>query len=208
MGSSNWTALTPDEAADLQECVEAVQEVEAELKEDYDDHEIGPDDPWPWSAHSHGVKVSHEVCATCDARCCSVFEVCVYPRDNLWRFRGLLRNDLREPHRWHYDTYMYLKHFDDGDCVFLRDNKCSIYATRPITCQAWFCGRGTENDEGWRTLSDPNNGSFHSMREELNQLRREWRAKEDAEAQKAQEAELQEQEVDDTRTLRARWRAE
>jgi Fe-S-cluster containining protein len=231
--------ITPDEMVELQECIKAVQEVEAEepelverlktiVESDFDDHEIGPDDRWPHSAFSHDNKTSHEVCATCDARCCRVFEVCVYPRDRLWRFRGLIRNASMAPEPgeketpnlasgfgvFRPNTYTYLKHFDDGDCPFLKGCRCSIYATRPITCQAWFCGRGTEDDAGWRILSDPKDNQrpdggrrFHSMRKEYDKLREEWRAQEDKEAEEEAEG-LQEQKTDQARALRTLWRAE
>jgi Fe-S-cluster containining protein len=32
-----------------------------------------------------------------------------------------------------------LEQKEDGSCVYLKDNKCSIHATRPKVCRAFFC---------------------------------------------------------------------
>ncbi|MFC1649068.1 YkgJ family cysteine cluster protein [Nanoarchaeota archaeon] len=32
-----------------------------------------------------------------------------------------------------------LKKKEDGSCVYLKDNMCSIHATRPQSCRAFFC---------------------------------------------------------------------
>jgi len=41
----------------------------------------------------------------------------------------------------------------DGSCIHARrDGMCSVYAKRPHACKAWFCGRGTWDDIGWRHL--------------------------------------------------------
>ena len=45
----------------------------------------------------------------------------------------------------------------EGDCVYLKDNRCSIYETRPKACREWHCspqgGLGdseiTKREQGW-----------------------------------------------------------
>jgi Fe-S-cluster containining protein len=48
----------------------------------------------------------------------------------------------------------YLKKDRTGACVYFdrETNGCGIYLQRPLACKAWFCGRGTKNDEVWLTL--------------------------------------------------------
>jgi Fe-S-cluster containining protein len=32
-----------------------------------------------------------------------------------------------------------LRQNDDGSCIYLKDNKCSIHSTRPESCRKFFC---------------------------------------------------------------------
>lgn len=48
----------------------------------------------------------------------------------------------------------HLQRTKSGDCVYLIDGQCSIYATRPITCQNWRCdedSRFPELVDSWLT---------------------------------------------------------
>jgi Fe-S-cluster containining protein len=42
-----------------------------------------------------------------------------------------------------------------GACIYFNSNTntCSIYNRRPLSCRAWFCGRGTDRDGAWRNLN-------------------------------------------------------
>lgn len=50
-----------------------------------------------------------------------------------------------------------LKQTPEGDCIYLKDSKCSIYSRRPKDCVAWHCSPGgnpgdesiTKRAQGW-----------------------------------------------------------
>lgn len=78
------------------------------------------------------VLVSKVICGDC-SECCS----------------GPNRNGVRlnpqwgdEVQRYRYETRfdgVYLKQRDDGTCVYLESNGCSIYPVRPALCRVYDC---------------------------------------------------------------------
>ncbi len=86
-------------------------------------------------------------CECCGA-CCSGAdnEVIVTPDeiDVLVRVTGLLLDDIAEPYpEWfeeHGERFTFswiLKRGADGNCRFLRDKKCTVYANRPDICRTY-----------------------------------------------------------------------
>ncbi len=42
----------------------------------------------------------------------------------------------------------FLKQKEDGSCVYLNDNKCSIHQTRPQVCKEFFCSSKKKRFQG------------------------------------------------------------
>jgi Fe-S-cluster containining protein len=42
-----------------------------------------------------------------------------------------------------------LKHKEDGECIYLKENKCSVYNIRPSACREFFC---TSKQKKFRTM--------------------------------------------------------
>ena len=57
---------------------------------------------------------------------------------------------------WHRGEASILKKDRAGACVYFdrKTNGCGIYERRPLSCRAWFCGRGTKNNNIWKTLKE------------------------------------------------------
>jgi Fe-S-cluster containining protein len=57
---------------------------------------------------------------------------------------------------WHRGEAPILKKDRAGACVYFdrKTNGCGIYKRRPLSCRAWFCGRGTKNNNIWKTLKE------------------------------------------------------
>lgn len=89
-------------------------------------------------------------CAGCNA-CCRGHQIVVVSADMGDRMtdypvEGLVKKFYGEV------GHMVLRTQDNGDCFFLRDSKCTIYATRPNGCRRFDCRRRMAlGDEG--TLS-------------------------------------------------------
>lgn len=48
----------------------------------------------------------------------------------------------------------FLDKNDDGSCIYLKDNSCSIHAKRPQVCRAFFCdSKDKEFDEMHRLIA-------------------------------------------------------
>lgn len=46
-----------------------------------------------------------------------------------------------------YKGQLVLQSTPNGDCVYLKDNRCSIYETRPENCRNWHCSpKGHEDN--------------------------------------------------------------
>lgn len=65
-------------------------------------------------------------CSRCNAPCCRIFWVNMEEGDNIDNYEK--SSDGK-----------YLKRIGDGSCIYLIDNKCSIYNKRPNICQNWSC---------------------------------------------------------------------
>jgi len=78
-------------------------------------------------------------CRTC-ANCCREGEAAVTPRDveklaNLFR---LSREDFRARFTMRgIDNDLILKRTDEEGCIFLKDNLCTVYEARPISCSGY-----------------------------------------------------------------------
>lgn len=83
----------------------------------------------------------------CDAMCC---------RMRPW-FNVKVNED--EAHLYHTeikDGVRVLSAMPNGDCVYLHNARCSIYASRPHQCRQWHCSpKGNQDD---RQIIDRANG--------------------------------------------------
>lgn len=90
------------------------------------------------------LQVAEEVesqidCTSC-ANCCREGEAGISNRDieKLAKFIGVSREEFRQ----HYtmrasDNELILKRTDEEGCVFLKDNRCSVYEARPKACKLY-----------------------------------------------------------------------
>lgn len=48
-----------------------------------------------------------------------------------------------------------LVEYDNGDCVFLKDRKCTVYEDRPRQCRTWpFWDSNVKSEEAWRATCE------------------------------------------------------
>lgn len=82
-------------------------------------------------------------CAKCTARCCKKgatdhrFAVALVPEDGK-RFDDVSVYDDGEKGK--------VIPFKYGKCIFLKDDRCSIYTTRPTLCKEYSCATGVRKD--------------------------------------------------------------
>ena len=49
------------------------------------------------------------------------------------------------------DNYYHLKEvYKNGDCIFLKKNRCSVYKSRPIQCRTWPFWKENLNAKQWK----------------------------------------------------------
>lgn len=49
------------------------------------------------------------------------------------------------------EAYRLYESPDDGSCVFFKDNRCQIYAARPLQCRTWpFWLENIRSEQKWR----------------------------------------------------------
>ena len=63
-----------------------------------------------------------------------------------------LTTDLFKKNYCEYsDGYLHLRELNiNGNCQFLKNNKCSIYAARPIQCRTWPFWKENMNAKKWK----------------------------------------------------------
>lgn len=50
----------------------------------------------------------------------------------------------------------FLAKNEDGDCIYLENNSCSIHTRRPQVCREFFCNSKTDKYAGMRSIIDEN----------------------------------------------------
>jgi Fe-S-cluster containining protein len=107
-----------------------------------------------WKRADEGTGEVSVPCGSCNA-CCRApnMQVALSPEEAA-RFGGVLGEILDYPPngevRWgepldhvpHKIGTHYLPKKDDGSCVYLIDDRCSIYETRPQSCRNYDCREG------------------------------------------------------------------
>jgi Fe-S-cluster containining protein len=94
------------------------------------------------------------ICKRCKGQCCYISSMTiVLDREQYDRKLYMYRYEKKRVDRIGPDTAV-LKKRKDGSCVYYDREKrvCSIYARRPHSCKAFFCGRGRKgtSNNGWR----------------------------------------------------------
>jgi Fe-S-cluster containining protein len=67
-----------------------------------------------------------------NATCCKTLEVNLYWQDFI--------NYDYEFTEGEFDRHVARK--DNGECIYLENNKCSIYNNRPLDCRNYYCDKG------------------------------------------------------------------
>lgn len=67
----------------------------------------------------------------------------------------------------------------DLPCVFLIDNKCSVWADRPCMCRMWHCGKVDPDDDILEWMGDvralmANNPEYHAYKVKQENEAVEW----------------------------------
>jgi len=89
-------------------------------------------------------------CSFCIGLCCYKPKPLLEPFDPLHRYRGNI-----EPLDVGQKEIRLTLRKVDGHCVYLsRSGKCLCYRHRPLSCRAWFCGKGTEHDGIWKKIKE------------------------------------------------------
>ena len=73
-------------------------------------------------------------CATCPGHCCRGELVLLSAEEADHGAYIAMRVVIQGQEVW------ALAHKDGGDCVYLNEGRCSIYAHRPMICRAFDCG--------------------------------------------------------------------
>lgn len=85
-------------------------------------------------------------CTAC-ANCCREGEAGITSRDitKLSKFLGMSTNEFRRDYTMRADDdELILKRSPDTGCVFLKDNLCTVYEARPVSCAQYpHLARGT-----------------------------------------------------------------
>lgn len=92
-------------------------------------------------------------CTQCGACCTGApGRVRVNPREaeSLARLLGLEVAAFRAAYARQDGTQWLLREKENGDCVFFRDGRCSVYEARPLQCRLYpFWFRNLRSEEAW-----------------------------------------------------------
>jgi Fe-S-cluster containining protein len=67
------------------------------------------------------------------------------------KYLNLSTNLFKKKYCEFSDGYLHLKELNiDGNCQFLKNKKCSIYAARPIQCRTWPFWKENMNAKKWK----------------------------------------------------------
>jgi len=97
-------------------------------------------------------EITRAICLKCSGCCCTNPDI-LAALDYEQATRTLHKYKYEWSDVGFYGTHT-LKKDASGACVYF-DKKirgCSIYKMRPLSCRAWFCGRGTKNDSVWQHI--------------------------------------------------------
>ena len=79
------------------------------------------------------------VCSQCGV-CCRLFVINLSEKEyNSGKFKTMFDEFVPD---WKEAVLVganLLSQNDDGSCVYLKDNKCSIHDSRPLSCKNFFC---------------------------------------------------------------------
>lgn len=93
---------------------------------------------------------AHVPCGSCNA-CCRVngFVVDLHPEEgddlSTYEWDLVWRSDKKE---WSHA----LKRGEKGECIYLKENRCSIYERRPATCRQFDCRNYYRGEDANRQL--------------------------------------------------------
>lgn len=83
--------------------------------------------------NNHFLKPSAVPCEGCTA-CCRNFElVKISPEDDAAQYDTQFAQ-MEDGNLWHA-----LKHKENGDCIYLENEKCQVYENRPFICRQFDC---------------------------------------------------------------------
>ena len=97
-------------------------------------------------------EITRAICLKCSGRCCTDPDLLVS-----LDYEKSTRTLHKYKHRWSSSGFHgihVLEKDASGACVYFdkKTKGCSIYERRPLSCRAWFCGRGTREDGIWQSL--------------------------------------------------------
>ena len=53
------------------------------------------------------------------------------------------------------DKGIYLRSFPNGDCIFLKENRCTVYEARPVQCRTYpFWSENIKSAYRWKRTAD------------------------------------------------------